>query len=105
MAPESVWPRKGQNFLARSRSGRELKKSDVWSLGVVVFMMLCARQPFNGRDRKELLDRIVAGNTQKLRFPRRALLSKSFVTSLMCYNIEQRMSAEHALQHRWITRV
>ena len=39
-------------------NGQYDQKCDLWSMGVVTFMLLSGRPPFNGKDVEELDDRI-----------------------------------------------
>lgn len=36
-------------------------KCDIWSLGVLVYQILCGEMPFNGRSRAELFKKITSG--------------------------------------------
>jgi len=92
LAPECV----------RNRSGKELKKSDMWTIGVITFVLLTGRPPFYGRDNKEILKKIIRG---KVSFPKSTRLSssaKDFIRKLIKKKPEDRMSAEQALKHRWL---
>jgi calcium-dependent protein kinase len=92
LAPESIRPRKGW----------ELKKSDMWTIGVITFVLLTGRPPFYGRDNKEILRKILRAN---LKWPRSSKLSrtaKEFVLSLINKNTKARFSSEQALNHKWL---
>jgi len=52
LAPECV----------RNRRGWELKKSDMWTIGIITFQLLTGRLPFHGRDIQEILRKILRGN-------------------------------------------
>lgn len=93
LAPECV----------RNRRGWELKKSDMWTIGVIAYVLLTGRPPFWGRDNREILRRILKG---KLTFPRTITLTKTcthFIQSLIKHDPKKRMSASDALRHPWIT--
>jgi len=37
-------------------------KSDIWSCGVILYMMLCGYTPFNGNNNDEIKQKIIEGN-------------------------------------------
>jgi len=87
----------------RKRKGWELKKSDMWTIGVITYVLLTGRPPFYGRDNKEILRKILRA---KVIWPKRSKLSnvaKDFVLSLVKKDPKDRSSAEQALQHKWLT--
>lgn len=93
LAPECV----------RNRRGWELKKSDLWTMGVIAYVLLTGRPPFWGRDNREILRRILKG---KLTFPRTIKLSKTcreFISRLIRHDPKKRMSASEALRHPYIS--
>lgn len=92
LAPECV----------RNRRGWELKASDLWTMGVIAYVILTGRPPFWGRDNREILRRILKG---KLTFPRTIKLTKTcreFISRLIRHDPKKRMSASEALKHPWI---
>jgi len=87
----------------RKRKGWELKKSDMWTIGVITYVLLTGRPPFYGRDNKEILRKILRA---KVLWPKKSKLSntaKDFVLSLIKKDTEDRFSADQALQHKWLT--
>ena len=50
----------------QKRTPRMLKSSDVWSIGVIAYVMLTGRAPFRGRDNRAIFESIV---TREWRFP------------------------------------
>ena len=52
--------------VVRSRKGWELKGGDIWSIGVIAYILLCGKAPFKGKNFKETLRLI---GTQRLQWP------------------------------------
>lgn len=98
LAPECV----------RSRRGWELKKSDMWTCGVICYVMLTGRPPFYGRDNREILKKILKA---KLTFPKgkkQPPLStecKDFIKCLVKKDTTKRFDAGRALKHKWLKNV
>jgi len=87
----------------RKRKGWELKKSDMWTIGVITYVLLTGRPPFYGRDNKQILKKILRA---KVVWPKNSKLSnvaKDFVLHLVKKEPLDRFSAEQALQHKWLT--
>jgi len=93
LAPECV----------RNRQGWELKKSDMWTLGVITYLLLTGRPPFYGRDNQEILRKIIKA---KITWPKKCRLSnaaKDFVLGLIKKDTKDRMSAKDCLKHPWLS--
>eukprot|EP00485_Elphidium_margaritaceum_P001745 CAMPEP_0202694468 /NCGR_PEP_ID=MMETSP1385-20130828/8324_1 /ASSEMBLY_ACC=CAM_ASM_000861 /TAXON_ID=933848 /ORGANISM="Elphidium margaritaceum" /LENGTH=732 /DNA_ID=CAMNT_0049350321 /DNA_START=25 /DNA_END=2223 /DNA_ORIENTATION=- len=91
--------------IVRPRTGKELKKSDMWSVGVICYLLCCGRPPYSGRTQKQILANIVSKN-KKLCFPEKAKLSvscKDFISKLLCDDPSIRLSASEAMEHEWIS--
>lgn len=77
-------------------------KADLWSVGVVSYMLLTGRPPFGGTD-DEVLQRIKAGDVQWSRhFAKLSAGAQAFVKSLLVVDPAARMSAADALNDKWI---
>lgn len=87
-----------------------LKKSyseacDLWSLGVIVYMLLSGAPPFYGKNDEAIKASIVQG---EYTFPHELFRDVSdeamaFVSTLLSYNIEYRYTADQALSHPWLS--
>lgn len=86
-----------------------LKKSyteacDLWSLGVIAYMLLSGAPPFYGKNDEAIKASIVQG---EYTFPHELFRDVSdeamaFVSTLLAYNIEYRYTADQALTHPWL---
>lgn len=77
---------------------------DLWSLGVIVYMLLSGAPPFYGKNDEAIKASIVQG---EYTFPHELFRDVSdegmaFVSTLLSYNIEYRYTAEQALTHPWL---
>ena len=79
------------------------EKCDVWSCGVILYILLTARPPFNGRDDNEILEKIKKGQFDLEIKPLDKISkeAKDLITSLLEYDPSKRISAEQALNHEW----
>lgn len=77
---------------------------DLWSLGVIVYMLLSGAPPFYGKNDEAIKASIVQG---EYTFPHELFRDVSdeamaFVSTLLSYNTEYRYTAEQALTHPWL---
>ena len=81
------------------------EKADLWSLGVMVYVMMTGNFPFSGATLKELVNAIV--NTRVVFYEEEwaesSEVSKSFSRYLMTKNPTLRPSAEGASKHKWFS--
>jgi calcium/calmodulin-dependent protein kinase I len=76
---------------------------DMWSVGCIVYFMLTRCPPFHAKNEAEIEHRAARAD---FKFPPSILLSdraKEFICQLICLNPENRMNAEEALDHKWLT--
>jgi calcium-dependent protein kinase len=79
-------------------------KCDLWSVGVILYIMLCGYPPFQGKNDAEVLQKVSSGfyefRSQDWRYVSDD--AKVLVTCLMKKSSADRFSAEQALRHVWI---
>jgi serine/threonine protein kinase len=87
--------------------GRYDKSCDVWSVGIVTYILLCGYPPFNGSCDSEIQE---CTRKNKLQFGGSHWISKSddamdFVKCLLRKDPRKRFTAKEALMHPWIRRM
>eukprot|EP00746_Dinoflagellata_sp_MGD_P132960 gnl/MRDRNA2_/MRDRNA2_66641_c0_seq2.p1 gnl/MRDRNA2_/MRDRNA2_66641_c0~~gnl/MRDRNA2_/MRDRNA2_66641_c0_seq2.p1 ORF type:complete len:525 (-),score=97.86 gnl/MRDRNA2_/MRDRNA2_66641_c0_seq2:94-1668(-) len=76
---------------------------DIWSLGVIIYIMLCGTAPFTGTNR-EIYDSIKSC-TYSFEGPEWSTISsdaKDLISSMLILDPDQRFTAEQVLHHVWI---
>lgn len=79
--------------------------TDMWSLGVITYMLLSSLCPFLGDDENETLNNILAckWNFEEQEFVDTSEEAKDFITKLLVVNKSWRMGAAEALRHPWLS--
>ena len=80
------------------------EKCDIWSCGIIMYILLCGYPPFNGENDSEILAKIKLG---KFSFPDEEWEhvsegAKDLIKKLLIFKPEERPSASAVLEHPWI---
>ena len=80
------------------------KSCDVWSVGIIAYILLCGYPPFNGSNNNETHEAILRG---KYCFPREewqyiSSEAVDFIIRMLQIDPSRRMTAVQALNHPWI---
>mmetsp|Transcript_8922 Transcript_8922/g.12967 ORF Transcript_8922/g.12967 Transcript_8922/m.12967 type:complete len:533 (-) Transcript_8922:701-2299(-) len=80
------------------------KSCDVWSIGVITYILLCGYPPFYGDSDNEIFQSVRVGRYD---YPAQewddiSQDAKDFIDSLLKKNPEDRLSAAEAMKHKWI---
>lgn len=84
-------------------TGRYTPKGDVWSVGVLAYMLLSNQLAFFGKTRRHVINKIMKGkyNFEGKRWGLASTEAKAFVSTLLQVNESERPSARDALNHSW----
>jgi calcium-dependent protein kinase len=79
------------------------EKCDLWSCGVIMYILLSARPPFAGEDDNDIMEGVIIGEYD-LESPPFNKLSKNaldLIKKLLTMDVNERINAEQALNHPW----
>ncbi|VAI54479.1 unnamed protein product [Triticum turgidum subsp. durum] len=85
----------------KRRSGPE---SDVWSIGVITYILLCGRRPFWDKTEDGIFKEVLRNKPdfRKRPWPSISSSAKDFVKKLLVKNPRARLTAAQALSHPWV---
>jgi len=80
------------------------EKCDIWSCGVILYILLCGYPPFSGNSKEETMHNVMQGkftmdgdNWRKV-----SPSAKDLITKLLELKADKRLSAQDAINHKWI---
>ena len=84
-------------------SKRYNEKCDVWSLGVIIYLLLSGYPPFNGRSDREVLRKVKLGRFSMPSNEWKGISPevKDLIKQMLTLDPNKRMSAQEALSHSW----
>ena len=79
------------------------EKCDLWSCGVIMYILLTGRPPFPGKSDEEILSKVKQGvyETKASYFTNLSNEAKDLIQKLLQFDPKKRLSALEALQHKW----
>jgi len=83
--------------------GDYTEKCDIWSAGVILYILLCGEPPFNGKNDNEIYKKILE---KKLTFSQNewkqiSYEAKELISKMVC-SPEKRLTAQDVLKHHWV---
>lgn len=84
-------------------TGEYSKECDMWSFGVILYLLITGRTPFNGSNPQELLENVLEATYRMedddwKEFSQNA---KDIVSRLLIKDPSKRLTAQEALKHPW----
>lgn len=84
--------------------GSYTTQCDVWSMGVIMFIMLCGKPPFGGKQNKDIINNVLHGSYS---FKSEVWTSvsadaKDLIGKLLQRSADVRLTAQEAFEHKWI---
>jgi calcium-dependent protein kinase len=79
------------------------KECDIWSAGVILYILLSGQFPFEGTSNTEILRNVMKGdfNLASGVWTRISIHAKDLIKKMLTKNPAHRISAELALKHPW----
>ena len=79
------------------------EKCDIWSCGVILYILLSGNVPFNGRDEREITQKIKLGKFDLNRKPFDNISeeAKDLIKQCLEMNVNKRINAKEAMEHPW----
>lgn len=91
------------------------EKCDIWSAGVILYILLCGYPPFNGQNDRQIIEAVLKGkftldgkdslSTVEPEWDDVSPEAKDIVKKMLEYEPGKRISAEDAIQHPWIKKM
>lgn len=79
---------------------------DIWSAGVILFILLGGLPPFWGENEKAIFDAVLKGDLDfdEDPWPKISASAKDLVKKLLVKDVSKRMSIKEALEHPWLAK-
>jgi serine/threonine protein kinase len=86
-------------------TGLKSDKCDVWSVGVIIYILLSGQPPFAGGSLKTLEANILRGHfdIEGVTWKHHSKEAKDLLRSMLVVKFSERATAEHALKSAWLT--
>lgn len=80
------------------------KQADIWSCGVILYIMLCGWPPFHGENTQQIFKNIMSSplDLKTAPWPKISDAAKDCVRRMLTRDPKRRITAEQVLQHDWM---
>jgi len=80
---------------------------DIWSVGIILFLLLSGYIPFNGETTKKILNKVKTGNIvyDKKKWAKISEDGQDLVKNMLQTDWEKRFTAKQCLEHKWFKTV
>lgn len=78
-------------------------KTDIWSVGVILYVMITGAHPFEGSTQQLVFEKILHDDYDKTRLSNKKCSeeAKDLISKLLVKEEKERLSIEEALEHSW----
>lgn len=82
-------------------------KCDLWSMGVVLYILLSGKVPFPGESNKEIIENVIRGeyHFNHDAFKTVSNSAKDLISKLLVKDVSMRYTASDAYNHPWIQNI
>jgi len=79
------------------------EKCDIWSCGVIMYILLSGRPPFGGDDDREIMENVKKGkyDLESSPFNKVSKSALDLIKKLLIMEVNKRITAQEALNHPW----
>lgn len=83
-------------------TGKYDEKCDIWSIGVIMYILLSGEPPFNGEDDNEIIAKVKSGEYEfNHKWRNISKQAKDLIKCMLTYKPENRIDAQESLKHEW----
>ena len=89
-------------IVSKKHNEVDYKKGDVWSIGVIMYILISGCSPFEGNTQSEVNTAIIKKKINIEQFKHLSIEGRDFLCRVLERNVNERLSIEGCLSHRWI---